>query len=59
MENLSLVLKYRIGQYNEIVFPEDKDVIITIYDNLVDYTIRNNQPGQLRQILEFMPIFHR
>lgn len=52
MEGLPFGLARCIIQYNEIVFPEDKDVIIRQYDKLLEYTIKNNKLGQLRLLID-------
>ena len=53
MEGLPFELGQVVLQYNNNVFPTDKDVITEHYDCLVDYSIVNNLQGQLRALLEF------
>lgn len=53
MEGLPYELGQVVLQYNNNVFPTDKDVITEHYDRLVEYSIVNNRQGQLRTLLEF------
>lgn len=46
MEYLPFELLQEITQYTGVVYPKDID-----YDRLLEYTIKNNRPGQLRILL--------
>ena len=46
-------LCYTIGQYLDLVFPTDYDLLERNYDGLLKYSIINNRPGQLRILLDF------
>lgn len=59
MNRLPPELSLLIIQYNKLVFPADSDLQREDYHKLLDYTIKNNRPGQLKILLAYNKPFSR